>query len=245
MKALILDFGNTNKKIALFSNGRLLDVEQYSSIKLGIIKDFLRRHPGIDCCILASVVPFPDPIRIFLSGNFRFIELDEKTRLPIINKYHTKKTLGKDRLAAAVAASRQFHGQNVLVVNAGSCITYDFVNAENEYLGGAISPGLAMRLKALHTFTGKLPLIQLRKRETLVGKNTEASIISGVVNGTIAEIEGVAKLYQEKFPGLKIILSGGDLKYFDKRLKISIFAFPNIVIHGLCQILEFNVNKAK
>ncbi len=242
---LILDLGNTNKKLAIFQDGRLLDLKLFPSISLKTVRDFIRDYPGIDYCILSSVVPFPVSIRNFLSKNFSFIELDENTPLPLKNKYTTPSTLGKDRLAAAVAANQKFPDAPVLCINAGSCITYDLINAKGEYLGGAISPGRDMRFKALHTFTGKLPLIQFRERETLVGKNTEASIISGVVNGTIAEIEGVAQLYLEKFPGLKIILSGGDLKYFDKRLKISIFAFPNIVIHGLCQILEFNVNKAK
>ena len=242
---LIIDLGNTNKKLAVFKNDRLLVLEQYPSVKFDIVKDFVIRHPEIDRCILASVVPYPASIRNFLSKNFRFIELDEKTDLPLINKYKTKKTLGKDRLAAAVAANSMFPGQDVLVVNAGSCITYDFVNSHNEYLGGAISPGFSMRLQALHTFTGKLPLVSLKGKESLLGKDTETSISSGVMNGTIAEIEGVALRYYEKYPGIKLVLSGGDLKYFDKQLKISIFAFPNIVIHGLCQILEFNVKTAK
>lgn len=242
---LILDLGNTNKKLAIFQDGRLLDLKLFPSISLKTVRDFIRNYPGIDHCILSSVVPFPVSIRNFLSKKFSFIELDENTPIPLKNKYTTPSTLGKDRLAAAVAANQKFPDSPVLSINAGSCITYDLINAKGEYLGGAISPGQDMRFKALHTFTGKLPLIQIKESECLVGKNTEASIISGVVNGTIAEIEGVAQLYLEKFPGLKIILSGGDLKYFDKRLKISIFAFPNIVIHGLCQILEFNVNKAK
>ena len=149
------------------------------------------------------------------------------------------------RLAAAVGASRRFPGEDLLVVNAGSCITFDFISREGDYLGGAISPGLAMRLKALHTFTGKLPLINLRQARHLIGTDTAGSILSGVVNGAIAEVEGIARQYSAQFPGLRVILSGGDLKYFDKRLKISIFALPNIVIHGLYQILLFNVTEAQ
>ncbi len=242
---LILDLGNTNKKLAIFQHERLLDVKLFPSISLKIVRDFIHDHPGISHCIISSVVPFPVSIRKFLSKKFYFIELDENTNLPLINKYTTGKTLGMDRIAAAVAANHIFPHQNLLVVNAGSCITYDFVNAQNEYQGGAISPGISMRFRALHTFTGKLPLISIKEKKNLIGNSTEASIISGVLNGSMVEIEGIASLYQKKFPDLKIILSGGDLKYFDKRLKISIFAFPNIVIHGLCQILEFNVNKAK
>ena len=242
---LILDFGNTNKKLAVFSKGRLLKLEQHLSIRTGIVREVMRRYPGIHHCILASVVNYPVSLRNFLAENFRFFEMDEKTKLPVINKYSTKKTLGKDRIAAAVAGSNLFPGRDVLVVNAGSCITYDFVNSHQEYLGGAISPGLNMRLRALHTFTDKLPLVNLKRYRGLIGNSTGASIKSGVINGATAEIEGVAQRYAKEFPGITVILSGGDLKYFDKRLKISIFAIPNIVIHGLSQILEFNVKKAK
>ena len=166
-------------------------------------------------------------------------------RLPILNMYETKDSLGKDRLAAAVAGSAEFPGENVLIINAGSALTFDFVNDRGEYLGGSISPGMMMRFNALHTFTDKLPLLSYQETVSLVGTNTRESIVSGVINGIVAEIEGVSLQYQEFYPGLKIILSGGDLNYFDKRLKISIFAFPNIVIHGLQQILSFNVNKVK
>jgi type III pantothenate kinase len=137
-----------------------------------------------------------------------------------------------------------FPGRNVLVISTGTCITYDFINNRKEYLGGAISPGMEMRFRALHTFTGRLPLISVKDTHELIGNNTAKAILSGVVNGMIGEIEHVAGQYLHLYPDLKVILSGGDLNYFDKRLKISIFAFPNIVLHGLYQILEFNVKKS-
>jgi len=170
--------------------------------------------------------------------------MSDLTPLPIENLYRSKVTLGKDRLAAAVAAADRFPGKDILVISAGTCITYDFVNSGKEYLGGGISPGIQMRLQAMHTFTGKLPLISFKKNVPLIGNTTERSILSGVLHGAIAEIEGIAVHYKEQFPEVVIIISGGDAKYFDKRLKISIFAFPNIVIHGLYQILDFNVIKA-
>jgi len=132
----------------------------------------------------------------------------------------------------------------VLVVCAGTALTCDFINHKGEYLGGSISPGMQMRFNALHTFTDKLPLLTYEEPAALIGFDTRMSILSGVINGIIAEIEGIAHGYQAEYPGLKIILSGGDLNYFVKWLKISIFALPNIVIHGLQQILTFNVNKA-
>ncbi|MCK9205319.1 MAG: type III pantothenate kinase [Bacteroidales bacterium] len=239
----ILDFGNTNKKLAVFKNRKLVDLQQFSRISLPTIRKFVLQYPGIENCILSSVARFPSSIIPFLSSCFRFIEMDEKTQVPLKNLYRSKNTLGYDRLAAAVAGSQMFPGKDVLVINAGTCITYDFITAQQEYLGGAISPGIQMRFQALHTFTGKLPLITYSDKELLTGKDTEESILSGVVTGATAEIEGIAEKYRSKHQDLMVILSGGDQKYFDKRLKISIFAQPNIVLFGLQQILEFNVHK--
>jgi len=242
---LIIDLGNTNKKLAVFNKGKLVRLKQYPFFNLEIIRDFIDQFPKINRCIIASVIPYSRSIRNYLDQHFQFLEMSGLTPVPVINRYRSKVTLGKDRLAAAVAAADQFPGKDILVVSTGTCITYDFVNSGKEYLGGAISPGLQMRLQALHTFTGKLPLISFKKNETLIGNTTERSILSGVLHGAIAEIEGITARYKEQFPEVVIILSGGDAKYFDKRLNISIFAFPNIVIHGLHLILDFNVIKTK
>ncbi|MEI7662989.1 MAG: type III pantothenate kinase [Bacteroidota bacterium] len=242
---LILDLGNTNKKLALFDKGEITDLIQFPILTLKSVKEFIRLHKGISNCILSSVIPHRLSLTRFLSSSLNFIELNETTPVPIVNLYRTPKTLGKDRLAAAVAGAGLFPGKNVLVVNAGTCITYDFVTENNEYLGGSISPGILMRFHALHTFTGKLPLVSFHDQGILTGTDTRESILSGVLTGAVAEIEGITARYQQKYPELKIILSGGDQKYFDKRLKISIFAQPNIVLHGLQQILAFNVNHTK
>ncbi|MCX6304196.1 MAG: type III pantothenate kinase [Bacteroidetes bacterium] len=242
---LILDFGNTQKKLALFNAGELMLVENHPVVSIEMIAAFISAHPGITCCILSSVVQHDREITEYLHRRLHFICLDEHTGIPIRNRYHTKDSLGKDRLAAAVAGAARFPGENVLVINAGTALTFDFVNGQGEYLGGSISPGMQMRFNALHTFTDKLPLLTYREHVDLVGADTHMSILSGVINGIVAEIEGFSLHYMESYPGLKIIVSGGDLNYFVKRLKISIFALPNIVIHGLQQILLFNVNKAK
>ena len=240
---LIIDLGNTNKKLALFQNEKLIELQSFPELELNLLRDFTIQHRGIVNCILSSVVDHPESFNIFLAEQFNFIELNQNTKVPIRNLYDQPETLGKDRLAAAVAGADKFPGQDVLVVNLGSCITFDFVNSRNEYLGGAISPGMNMRFKALNTFTGKLPLITHKETESLLGVDTESSILSGVVNGIIHEIEGTVSQYRKQFRKMKVILSGGDLNYFDKRLKISIFAVPNIVIEGLYQILAFNVKK--
>lgn len=239
---LILDFGNTNRKLALFDQGRLIDLEQHPEINLPLIRRFIVKHPGIQRCILSTVVDYPPQIKRFLSSKLFFLELDEKTPLPLKNRYRSPATLGKDRLAAAVGGAALFPEEPVLIINAGTCITYDLVSSRNEYLGGAITPGLQMRLQALHTFTGKLPLILLRNSEILTGRTTEESILSGVLAGTAAEMEGMVDRFSGQNPELKTILSGGDQNYFNKRLKISIFARPNIVLSGLQQILQFNVD---
>lgn len=242
---LILDFGNTQKKMALFDAGKILLVENHTAITRDVVRQFVDSHPGITSCILSSVVRHSEDIPAFLRQTLPFVELDENTPVPLENRYNTKNSLGKDRLAAAVAGAAAFPWKNVLVICAGTALTFDFVTERGEYLGGSISPGMQMRFNALHTFTDKLPLLSYRENVELVGSDTELSILSGVINGIVAEIEGISRDYQVKYPGLEIILSGGDLIYFVKRLKISIFALPNIVILGLQQILAFNVHKAQ
>jgi type III pantothenate kinase len=240
---LILDFGNTQRKLALFGDSGLVLVENHDEVTPAMLERFLQEHPGTEACILSSVIRHDGAVTEFLRRHLRFIELDEHTPIPIRNSYKTAGTLGKDRLAAAVAGASRFPGENVLVISAGTALTFDLVTGGGEYLGGAISPGMQMRFTALHTFTGKLPLVTYRDQAELTGTDTTTSILSGVINGMVAEIEGIAGRHRESYPDLKIILSGGDLDYFVKRLKISIFAIPNIVIHGLQQILSFNVTK--
>ena len=240
---LIIDLGNTNRKLALFQNGKLAELYLLPELSTKLIREFVERHPVIEHCILSSVINRPAAFNSFLGKRFNFIELNENTPVPIKNLYKEPKTLGKDRLAIAVAGAAIFPEKDVLVINMGSCITYDFINNRNEYFGGAISPGMQMRFLALNTFTGKLPLVTHKETEELIGMDTENSVLSGILNGISHEIEGTVAQYHKKYRGMKVILSGGDLIYFDKRLKISIFAVPNIVLQGLYQILAFNGNK--
>ncbi|UBM62863.1 type III pantothenate kinase [Candidatus Sulfidibacterium hydrothermale] len=243
---LIIDIGNTRSKIAVFSEKQMESVWVYTSLSTDILKDIVKDYPDIHAAILSSVTTYPKEIDTFLSQRFYYLKLDSQTPLPVKLLYKTPQTLGKDRMAIAAAAQAFAPGENVLVIDAGTTITYDIVNHKGEYLGGAISPGLQMRLKALHTFTGKLPLIkQLVATPPLVGNDTNTSIASGVLNGITAEMEGMIRAYAKRFPGLKIVLSGGDEKYFDKRLKNNIFALPNFVLQGLKEILDFNEKKSE
>jgi type III pantothenate kinase len=240
---LVLDFGNTSRKAALFRNGEPVTLQQYPEITVGNLTELLGKNPGITSGILSSVIHHPKEIEELLASRFPTMILDPTTPLPILNSYKTPETLGKDRIAAAVAGAWKFPGEPVLVINAGTAITYDLIDPAAGYIGGAISPGMQMRFRALNTFTGKLPLIDYQETFPVPGSDTESSILSGVIHGITGEMEAFAKQFTERFPGLRIILSGGDLNYFAKRLKINTFAFANIVLYGLHQILLFNVNK--
>ncbi len=242
---LIIDFGNTLKKIAIFNKNELIQLYVFENFDLEALKLIAKKHPNIQSAIISSVIHYPKNIDDFLESSYFFIKLNSKTLVPITNKYKSPATLGNDRIAAVVAASNKFNKKNLLVIDAGSCITFDYINREREYLGGAISPGIQLRLKALNSFTDKLPLLESENINYLIGETTEQSILSGVINGIAAEIDGVISRYIESYEDLTIIMSGGDHKYFDKRLKNNIFALPNIVILGLNVILNFNEPKKK
>jgi len=244
---LILDLGNTLQKIAIFKSGKLESIKTFEKVNfselVAYISDCIQDENGSIKipAILSSVINYPESFKQFMSENFFFIELNENTPVPIINKYKTASTLGNDRLAAIVGANNLFPNSNVLSIDCGTCITFDLLTENGEYLGGAISPGISMRFKALNTFTDKLPLMSYTNFSELIGTTTEESILSGVQNGVVSELEGIIQNYQSKFPDLKVILSGGDINYFDKRLKNNIFAVPNLVLQGLNVILNYNV----
>ena len=244
---LIIDFGNTLIKLALFDERDLINIwfqEKLHPDKVtNFIIDFIAKLPKKQkphSIIISSVVDIPASLSEYLNENFTFIELTSSTPVPLINKYKTPESLGKDRLATVVGAGNLYPGKNILVIEAGTCITYDFLNSENEYLGGGISPGVEMRFKSLHNFTDKLPFVNKRECNSLIGQTTEESILSGILNGVTDEIDGIITRYLGNYEKLTIILSGGDIKYFDKRLKNNIFAVPNLVLMGLNVILDYN-----
>ena len=201
-------------------------------------------HIQLNQAILSSVKPVDEELIRFLSQNFQlFIELDHHTPLPIENLYETPETLGKDRIAAAVGANELFPGQNILIIDAGTAITYDVVSEKNEFLGGNISPGLQMRFKALNQFTGKLPLINYSDEFQLIGSNTEEAIRAGVQNGILYEIERTIETFNRNYENLQIVMTGGDSIFFDKKLNYSIFVHFNLTLIGLNRILEHNAKK--
>ena len=237
---LILDFGNTFQKCAVFDNENMVSDVKFENISLQDISDYSKGFPLIKSCILSSVMNTPNDILEYLRSNYAFIELDSSTKVPIYNKYSTPETLGKDRLAAAVAVSKLAKNKAALSIDIGTAIKFDIVNSEKEYLGGSISPGLFLRFKALHTFTAKLPLVDYNNLHALIGSDTQSSILSGVMNGAIAEVNEFIEMYKSQYNGILIFITGGESIYFVNHIKSEIFAVSNLVLIGLNEILLFN-----
>jgi type III pantothenate kinase len=235
---LVIDYGNTSAKVGIFDQHEL--TQKYSFNESPSLKKFLHGTPA-EHLIISSVNVDPNEVLTEAKISGRKIVLQHDTPVPIVNHYSTSSTLGMDRLAAICGAVKLFPHENALVVNAGTCVTYDLVDNKKNYWGGGISPGLLMRFKAVHSFTSRLPLAEPVDDAPLMGNSTESSIQSGVVNGMVAEIDGIIERYIEKYPDLRVILGGGDTGFFENKLKASIFASPNVVLIGLNSILIYNV----
>jgi len=239
-KKLTIDFGNTLQKLAVFDGKNLILKEIFQDLNTAALIRFVEKNGPFYGIILSSVSNHPSALEKFLSQSGKFIMLDSQIPVPVRNLYETPESLGKDRIAAVTGAWSLFPGRNVLAIDAGTCITYDLLTKNGEYLGGGISPGIRMRFQALHTFTGKLPLIEPGAFDELIGRSTEESLLSGVYNGVAAEIRGLILLYQEKFDELIVIITGGDHQFLHNKLKISIFAVPDLVLLGLNEIFDYN-----
>jgi type III pantothenate kinase len=241
---LVIDIGNSRSKLALFNQQDLMfnvPVDHLTVDHLKMLKD---EHVQMKRAILSSTKLVDQQLLEYLNKDFtQFIELDHLTPLPIANLYETPETLGKDRIAAAVGANELFPNQNVLVIDAGTAITYDFVSAENQYLGGNISPGLQMRFKALNQFTDKLPLVDSSAYFSEIGKNTKEAIRGGVQNGILFEIEKTIEIFAEKYEDLQVILTGGDSAFLSQMLNADVLVHLNLTLIGLNRILEFNSTK--
>mgnify|MGYP001791323502 CR=1 FL=1 len=237
---LIIDVGNTRGKAAVFEKDMLKKLFVFSKEEIfSEIEKILKKYP-IKQGIISAVAKLSEEKLKQLHKIINLIELNNDTNVPFINNYETPKTLGVDRIALAAYAVCNFPNENVLVIDAGTCVTFDFVNSEGQYLGGAISPGLKMRYQSLNNYTSKLPLLTSKEPNSFIGTNTQESIHSGIVNGISREIDGVITQYKNKFGDLTVLLTGGDTKFLVKQLKNDIFANPNLVLEGLYQILTYN-----
>lgn len=208
----------------------------------GNVDDFKKFLKGkkIKNTIISSVSKSEELEDVLKSKKLNYFHLSNETMIPIINNYTTPTTLGDDRLANVIGASVLFPNSNVLTIDCGTCIKFDSINKNNEYKGGAISPGLQMRFKALNNYTNGLPLVEAEKIDFLIGDSSKNSILSGVINGCIQEIEGVIKQYHSIYDNLTVILTGGDASFFDKELKSNIFVESKLTLIGLNEILHFN-----
>ncbi len=257
---LVVDVGNTSVKAALFKEGEMMALYQtIAEVRQAVASQAIAR-------CMVSKTGSDHPLEEFLSEQtFRVRYFTFNTKLPFANKYGTPETVGTDRLALVAGAMQLFPKTNLLCIDTGTCITYNFITSKHEFLGGSIAPGIEMRFKALHHFTAKLPLVKWKMEEQksevgsrksevddalsaprplsfapLIGATTEGSILSGVLNGMAAETDAIINLYKKSYKPLKVVITGGSLPFFACALENAIFARPNLVLHGLNAILEYN-----
>lgn len=237
---LVIDIGNSTVKLAIFEEDVLTHVVVDDGQSMDGLSNLLAEYT-IDKGIVATVVDIcPDTLEKLAKLSFPVLWLDKDTPLPVINLYETPDTLGYDRIAAAIGAYEQFPEKDILVIDAGTAITYEFIDAKGQYHGGNISPGVYMRFKALKQYTSRLPLVGPEGRILPMGKDTETAIRSGVMKGVEYEIQGYIMSLRHKYPELLVFLTGGDEFSFDSKLKNIIFADRFLVLKGLNRILNYN-----
>ena len=236
---LAIDIGNTRTKVAFFDASKLMHEQIIDNENQwrALIKNFKPQY-----AVMSAVGEGADAVSAILNTlNVVLIQVNYQTPFPFAIQYNTPQTLGMDRVAAIAASQFLYPNKNCLVIDAGTCITYDFISASNQYLGGAIAPGMHMRLQAMHEFTHKLPLPNLNWPEDFEGKSTEQSLLSGVCISVADEINGRIARYTERYGKLQVIICGGNSHLLAKHIKNNIFVAPSLVLMGLNQILLFNV----
>ena len=238
---LIIEQGNTSTKVAIYAEGNLKASFVYKTFDKSKLKPLFDVY-SLDKGIYSTVADVDEDLIAYLKERLScFIYFDNDVRLPITIKYKTPHTLGKDRIAAVVGAYYLQPNRNILIIDAGTCITYELLEASGSYLGGNISPGMTTRFKALNDYTKKLPLVNEREEVPCWGTCTEDAIRAGVVNGIVFEMDGYIDTVKELYSDVLVFLTGGHSFYFESRLKNSIFADINLVLTGLNRILEYNV----
>lgn len=236
---LCLDFGNTRLKAAIFINGQLSTVVVLGDEVVPSLKNIIDTYKPTHA-ILSSVVNHPPEVEALLNQHTTFHKLSNFSKLPFTIPVGKPETVGADRLAIAAAAVHLFPGKNNLAIGLGTCITYNFINKFHGLIGGSISPGLEMRLKALNYYTAKLPLVKAHWNVPLVGYDTATNIQSGVVLGMAKEIDGIIEEYQTRFSNFNVLLTGGDIAFFEPHLKNKIFADAHLIFKGLYAISQVN-----
>jgi type III pantothenate kinase len=240
---LVIDLGNTRMKVALFVNGALdgvlwLSKDNHSDM------EHLIDSSGATRAIVSAVTQYDDSIFTMLQARTNAIRMESNTPAPIKIDYNTPHTLGTDRIANACGVAKLYPGKNVLVIDFGTCVKYDLVEASGVFCGGAIAPGLRMRFEAMHSMTGKLPLVSAWEPSEALwpGKSTTSSMVTGVIQGIQAEIAQYITTANDYYEDLTVITTGGDYAFFEKAFKNIIFAHPYLTLEGLHEILKYNLD---
>jgi type III pantothenate kinase len=238
---LIIDLGNTKIKVAVFEHNTMThrDIYTYDNWKNEIGK-ILKENKKIQNVVVANVSRVNNDEIQFVKAYANLFIVSTATQFPFLNKYETPQTLGIDRLVLATGAVLAYPNKNRLVIDAGTCVTYDFIDENDNYLGGGISPGIRLRYQSLHNYTAQLPLLSKEDYFELIGSSTTKSIHSGVINGLTNEVDGFINRYSDKYRNFIIILTGGDAEFLAMRLKNTIFANPNFLLESLNQTFQYN-----
>jgi type III pantothenate kinase len=239
---LIVDLGNTLAKFFLFKKDKCVIKQKVAVEKFDVtVKSLISNYSGIKGLIYSDVSKRAGDFFERLSALFPIVGVNSQLLLPFENSYESPNSLGSDRIALVAAACKNYPNTNVLIIDLGSCITYDYLDADNIYHGGGISPGFEMRYKSLNHYTGNLPLLEVKKAENPMGKNTDQAIHSGIYYGIIDEINGRIEYYNNKYDSLTVLLTGGDANKLPKTLKNSIFAHSNFLAEGMFHLLKLNI----
>ena len=236
---LCFDFGNTRKKVAVFHDAEMKEGITLPDDAVETIQSLIRKFQPAKS-ILSSVIEHNPAIEELLAVNTKFHKLSHLTKVLFTTPVGKPETIGADRLALTAAAVHYYPDKNNFVIGLGTCITYNFINKYHEFVGGAISPGLEMRLKALNYYTAKLPIVEADANVPLIGYDTDTNILSGVVLGMAKEIDGFIEAYRERYRNFNVLLTGGDIVYLASHLKNKIFADPDLIFKGLYAISEVN-----
>ncbi|CAG4992008.1 Type III pantothenate kinase [Dyadobacter sp. CECT 9275] len=236
---IVIDCGNTYSKMGWFEDGRIVDHRR--GLLLGEVVDLIRNNLP-DRIMFSSVSLTAEEFVKNLGVEVPVMNLSPETPLPVRKDYFTPHTLGADRIAAAVGANWLYPGEDIIVIDMGTCITYDWIDKNAVFQGGLISPGVKMRFNAVHTFTKRLPLLEPQKEPVFVGKSTKEAIESGIMNGVLAEMQGIIDRYRHNSGAMRVLICGGDASFFESSLKPPIFAVPELVLIGLNRILTYNVS---
>jgi len=241
---LAIDIGNTRIKYAVFQENKLLELKNTDPNNLPTqIKRILSDYSEISDCIISSVGKFTKNDFFYIPKNIQIHFVSYKSEFPFTNQYQTPQTLGVDRLVLVSGATIRFPNQNRLIIDTGTAITYDFVDKENTYFGGAISPGISLRYKTLHTYTAKLPWLEPQENDFFIEQTTQGSIHSGILNGMVFEIDGFIEQLRHEYAHFITILTGGDTVFLAKKLKSPIFAQPNFLLESLNDLYQYQKNK--